>query len=148
MILISACLLGIRCRYDGQSRECPDLLNSLDADAILPVCPEQLGGLSTPREAASLTRGGSPLILQGRARVLTLSGVDVTENYLAGVEAVLKILSMVDVEKAVLKEKSPSCGIHSTYVDGALTPGMRGLLAEALAQVGVPLVSDKDLTTS
>lgn len=66
MILVSACLLGVRCRYDGESCEWPDMLNHADGEALLPVCPEQLGGLPTPREPAVLSGEDGAAILAGK----------------------------------------------------------------------------------
>jgi uncharacterized protein YbbK (DUF523 family) len=140
MIIVSACLLGIKCRYDGKS--CP--VEGMPLEGIVPVCPEQLGGLPTPRRPATLEGGDGHAVLEGRARVKDDAGADVTENFLKGVEAVLEIVSIVGAERAILKEKSPSCGARSTYIDGELGEG-RGVLAAALERANVPVVSEKEL---
>jgi uncharacterized protein YbbK (DUF523 family) len=140
MIIVSACLLGIKCRYDGKS--CP--AEGFPREGIVPVCPEQLGGLPTPRRPASLEGGDGDAVLEGKARVRDASGADVTENFLKGVEAVLEIVSIVGAERAILKERSPSCGASTTYIDGRLAEG-KGVLAAALEKAHVPVVSEKEL---
>lgn len=146
MILISACLLGIRCRYDGTCRTVEPLLDSPDRKEFVPICPEQLGGLTTPREPSTMMRGDGEAVLDGKAKVITTSGRDVTGNFLAGAEAALQIVSIVGIEKAVLKENSPSCGLNRTYIDGTQQPG-KGVLAAALVRTGIPLFTEKDFHT-
>lgn len=144
MIIMSACLLGIKCRYDGKSCAVEGLAESIAPQGIVPVCPEQLGGLPTPRRPATLEGGDGDAVLEGKARVKDTSGADVTENFLKGVEAVLEIVSIVGADQAILKEKSPSCGANSTYIDGELAQG-KGMLAAALARANIPVVSEKEL---
>ncbi len=113
MIIVSACLLGVRCRFDGGSTIQDDLLGLLDEGEILiPLCPEQLGGLSTPRPPAQIRGGDGNDLLSGRARVINSEGRDVTGNFIAGAENTLLIARTLKIDKAVLKEKSPSCGVH------------------------------------
>ncbi|TYB31796.1 MAG: DUF523 domain-containing protein [Candidatus Mcinerneyibacterium aminivorans] len=103
-ILISACLIGLRTRYDGK------IINKLCTDnfqkrCLIPVCPEQLGGLSTPREPADI------LFLDGSKRAVSRnSKIDLTENFLKGARETLKICKKLNINKAILKSKSPSCG--------------------------------------
>ena len=109
--LVSGCLLGLRTRYDGQvytSETCRKAV----ADRIwLPVCPEQLGGLTTPRMAADLVGGDGNDVLAGLARVITRDGSDVTENFIEGARQVLEIARQQKIEKVFLKARSPSCGL-------------------------------------
>ena len=109
--LVSACLMGLKTRYDGQvftSRPCELVLD----DAIwLPVCPEQLGGLSTPRTAADLVGGDGHDVLAGRARVVNKDGDDVTENFILGARQVLEIALRQKISGIFLKSGSPSCGL-------------------------------------
>ena len=127
-ILISACLLGACCRYDGASKAHPLAALLAERHTLVPVCPEQLGGLPTPRPPAE-RRGG---------RVVTQSG-DVTEQYLRGAEETLKLCKLLGCEAAVLKERSPSCGRGQVYdgtFSGTLTAG-DGVTAELLAAHGI-----------
>ncbi len=140
-VLISACLLDLPCRYDGNSCGVAGLLEGIDSDRIVPVCPEQMGGLSTPREPACMRGGDGSFVLDGKARVLTLSGRDVTANFLAGAHMLLKISTMLGVETAVLKEKSPSCGVNLTTIDRETVQG-KGVAAAALHRAGVTVIPD------
>ena len=112
--LISSCLLGLCTRYDQKVKTYPDALKKLDKAILIPVCAEQLGGLSTPREAADLTDGDGNDVINSRALVLTKSGVDVTAQFLLGAEQVLKIAQMLHIKKAFLKARSPSCSVNGT----------------------------------
>jgi len=108
--LVSGCLLGLACRYDGRVKEYPECRRALADKFLVPVCPEQLGGLPTPREPADLVGGDGAAVLEGLARVLTRSGGDVTANFVAGAEQVLRIARELQVVGAYLKSGSPSCG--------------------------------------
>ena len=128
-LLVSACLLGCRCRYDGASREHPLAKELAEHHTLVPVCPEQLGGLSTPRPPAE-RRGGL---------VVTRDGTDVTEQYRRGAEEALRLCRGLGCEAAVLKERSPSCGCGAVYdgtFSGTLVPG-DGVTAELLRAHGV-----------
>lgn len=109
-ILVSACLLGLCCRYDGQSKPRQEILDLLQEHELIPVCPEQLGGLPTPR--APSERCGS--------RVLAKTGGDVTEQYTRGAQQVLRLARLYGCQCAILKERSPSCGTGEIY-DGTFT---------------------------
>ena len=137
-ILISACLLGTRCRYDGASKEHPLVKALAERHTLVPVCPEQLGGLPTPRPPAE--RRGD--------RVVTQSG-DVTEQYRRGAEETLKLCKLFGCEAAVLKERSPSCGRGQVYdgtFSGTLTAG-DGVTAELLAANGIPVYGESRIET-
>ena len=133
-ILVSACLLGARCRYDGESKAHPEMETLAEQHILIPVCPEQLGGLPTPRPPAE--RKGE--------RVVTQTGKDVTEQYRRGAEEALKLCKLLGCEAAVLKERSPSCGCGEIY-DGthskALTAG-DGVTAELLKMQGIPVYGE------
>ena len=138
-ILMSACLLGVCCRYDGASKPHPDALALAERHEIVPVCPEQLGGLPTPRPPAE--RQGEVVCTRER---------DVTEQYRRGAAEALRLCKLLGCETAVLKEKSPSCGCGEIY-DGAFTkaliPGM-GVAAQLLRENGVAIYGEsriKDL---
>ena len=136
-ILVSACLLGARCRYDGASKMHPDIELLMEQHTLIPVCPEQLGGLSTPRPPAE--RQGT--------RVLTAAGMDVTSQYERGAEETLRLYRLFACEAAVLKEKSPSCG-HGEIYDGThmgtLTNG-DGVTAEYLLAQGIPVYGESQI---
>ena len=136
-ILISACLLGARCRYDGVSKLQPWISDLAERHILVPVCPEQLGGLPTPRPPAE--RRGD--------RVMTRDGGDVTAQYRRGAEEALRLCRLLGCEAALLKERSPSCGSGMVY-DGTFT----GVLYEddlAAAQsfycdrLGLPLLEQQ-----
>ena len=133
-ILISACLLGLSCRYDGDSKPHPLAEELARRHQLVPVCPEQLGGLPTPRPPAE--RRGD--------RVVTRAGGDVTAQYRRGAEETWKLCRLLDCQAAVLKERSPSCGSGEIY-DGTFT-GTRisgdGVTAETLRAQGIQIVGE------
>ncbi|RDY29822.1 DUF523 domain-containing protein [Lachnotalea glycerini] len=135
-ILVSACLLGIQCRYDGSGVMQEHIEGLKKEHNLIPVCPEIYGGLATPREAAE--RVGN--------RVLTHSGKDVTKNYERGAKEILKLAKMLDCKYAILKERSPSCGMGKIYdgtFSGNLTDG-NGVLAELLIKNGIQVVGETE----
>jgi uncharacterized protein YbbK (DUF523 family) len=109
--LVSSCLLGLVTRYDGVSKPSAPCRNELHGAIWIPVCPEQLGGLATPRPPADLVGGDGVDVLAGRARVITGSGEDVTEQFIRGARQVLSIAQEQQVAGAFLKSGSPSCGV-------------------------------------
>ena len=135
-ILISACLLGLCCRYDGQSKAHDAVLRLRDRHELIPVCPEQLGGLPTPRPPAEI---------QGE-RVVNREGRDVTAAYQKGAEEALRFCRLLRCDCAILKTRSPSCGNTSIYdgsFSGALIPG-QGMTARLLTEAGIPVYSEED----
>ena len=133
-ILVSACLLGVCCRYDGQAKPHEGALSLLGRHTLIPVCPEIYGGLATPRPAAE--RVGE--------RVLTAQGGDVTAQYRRGAEETLRLGRLYGCEAALLKERSPSCGtgvIHNGRFDGGLTPG-DGVTAALLRANGIAVYGE------
>ena len=119
--LVSACLCGIPCRYDGRSKPVEQFVRMLRSGKCVPFCPEKLGGLATPREPASISGGDGFSVLDGTARV-TLSEAcgDVTAEFIRGAELSVIYASSLDPEFIYLKEKSPSCGVRC----GASMPGV------------------------
>lgn len=133
-ILISACLLGASCRYDGASKPQPWVAELAKRHELVPVCPEQLGGLPTPRPPAE-RRGDA---------VVTKDGTDVTAQYRRGAEEALALCRLLGCEAAVLKERSPSCGRGTVYdgtFTGTLTAG-DGVTAELLTANGIPVCGE------
>lgn len=138
-ILMSACLLGVNCRYNAEPKALPDavLTRLLERHTVVPVCPEQLGGLTTPREPSE--RRGE--------RVVMRTGRDVTAEYVRGAQEALRLCKQFGCEAAVLKERSPSCG-HGTIYDGTFTgtliPG-DGVTVQLLLQNGVAVYGERDI---
>lgn len=152
-LLISACLLGLNTRYDGHSTKDENLFKLLNSKEIffLPLCAEQLGGLPTPREPAEIEKGYTAKdVLNGRARVFTKSGKDVTEEYLCGTRQVREMCKRFNITQAFLQERSPSCGftvVYSGDFSGTLIPG-RGILTQLLVDNHIKIIKDiKELET-
>jgi uncharacterized protein YbbK (DUF523 family) len=137
-VLVSACLLGRECRYDGRHNRDSELERELAARGMtaIPFCPEEHGGLGTPRPAAWIEKSGAGAVLDGRERVLTDAGVDVTKQFVAGANGALEACRLHGIRHAFLKERSPSCGVCHTHAGGRLVSGP-GVAAELLARNGV-----------
>ena len=136
-LLISACLLGCRCRYDGASKTHPLAEALARRYELVPVCPEQLGGLATPRPPAE--RQGD--------RVMTAAGADVTEQYRRGAACALRLYQLLGCKAAVLKERSPSCGCGAVYdgtFTGTLTAG-DGVTAALLQAHGIRVLGESQV---
>jgi len=137
IILCSACLLGIKCRYDGKDKLIKKVIELSKKKILIPVCPEQLGGLSTPREPAE----------QKGKRVITKSGKDVTQNFKKGAKEVLKLAKLFGIKEAILKQKSPSCGFGKIYdgsFSGQLIKG-NGVTAALLKRNKIKIITEEDL---
>ncbi|MHC4914339.1 MAG: 2-thiouracil desulfurase family protein [Planctomycetota bacterium] len=139
MILISACLLGVPCRYDGAARPLRSFPDELAGRALLPVCPEELGGLPTPRPPAEISDGDGETVLDGRARLVRADGTDVTAEFLRGAEAAVRLARRGGAGLAVLRAGSPACGAGSTHAGGKRVPGL-GVAAAALRRAGLRLM--------
>lgn len=106
------------------------------------VCPEQLGGLSTPRPPARIHGGTGADVIDGKAKVLTNKGVDVTEQFLKGAHEALKMAQLVNAREAILKERSPSCGSDHIYGDDGMIDG-QGVTAALLERHGIKVYSEE-----
>ncbi len=115
--MISACLLGIHCRYDGRHALCSDLVDFVTTVSFIPFCPEQLGGLSTPRPSADIRGGDGRDIISGRARVINAVGEDVTYGFKKGAKEALRLALLAGACLAIMKNKSPSCGLRTPHCD-------------------------------
>lgn len=137
MKLCSACLLGIRCRYDGQGMPNEKVREMAAREILIPVCPEQLGGLPTPRTPAEIRDG----------RVMTEDGRDVTEFFIRGARETLELARVYGIREAVFKQNSPSCGCGRVY-DGTFS-GKRidgdGITTRMLKENGIRVVSDEEI---
>ncbi len=147
-VLVSACLLGQRVRYDGRdARIASEVLERWAAEGrLVPFCPEVAGGLPTPRPPAEIQGGDGPEVLTGRAQVRTRTK-DVTEAFLAGAEVALAAARAQGVVAAVLKDRSPSCATRFVYdgsFSGRRVPGM-GVTAARLVAEGIRVFSEEEV---
>ncbi len=136
-ILVSACLLGIGCRYDGKHKANGKVLGLREKYNLIPVCPEIFGGLPTPRIPSE--RVGD--------RVVMKDGRDVTDNYLRGAREALELCRIYNIKIAILKERSPSCGKGEIY-DGSFTSALTardGVTAELLQENGVTVLGESEI---
>ncbi|MBU0661141.1 DUF523 domain-containing protein [Patescibacteria group bacterium] len=137
MKLVSACLLGIKCRYDGKSKPDSKVLELAKIETLIPVCPEQLGGLATPRVSAEQMNG----------KVIAKDGTDMTEGFKRGAEEVLKLAKIYNCKTAILKQRSPSCGSGQIYdgtFSGTVIEG-DGVTTKLLKENGIEVVSEEEL---
>lgn len=136
-IIVSACLAGLNCRYDGAAKLCEKVMALVAEGRAVPVCPEQLGGLPTPRLPAE--RVGK--------QVVRSDGVDVTAGFIRGAEEALNLAKLIGARMAILKAKSPSCGSGHIY-DGSFTktlvPG-DGVFAALCRQNGIKVKTEEEL---
>lgn len=149
-ILVSACLLGEAVRYDGGHQFCDDprLRDWQERGWLVPVCPEVLGGLPTPRSPAEIQNGDGSAVLLGIAHVRTQSGLDVTTQFISGATKALECAQAQNVVLAVLASRSPSCGssvIYSGNFDGVKRPGM-GVTTALLRAHGIRVCNQYQLT--
>lgn len=141
MILVSACLLGINCKYDGGNNFNQKVFDLVKEGKAIPVCPEQLGGLKTPRIPSEIK------MIDGKRCVINSEGEDVTENFEKGAIEVLKLAKELDIKKAVLKSKSPSCGVNKIYsgeFNKQLVDG-NGITADLLIRNGIEVITPDEL---
>lgn len=148
-ILISACLAGDLVRYDGKLVPLTDelLCRWSRRGLFVKICPEVSGGLKIPRLPAQIMNGNGLDVLEGNARVMDIEGHDVTIAFVKGAEYALSKVKKYKIEIAILKEKSPSCGIHHIYdgkFDSTLIPGF-GVTAAILKQSGIRVFSENEL---
>lgn len=135
-VLVSACLLGIPCRYDGKSKPNERLLAYSPQFSYIPFCPECYGGLDTPRPPAEIQANGT---------VINKEGTDVTAAYQAGAQRAVALCRDFQINHAILKSKSPACGINMTY-DGTFTGTLiarPGIAADALQKAGIMTFSEE-----
>lgn len=137
-ILISACLVGDNTKYDGTNNKSPFIKDLLEKYELVPFCPEVEGGLKIPRTPAEKQKDG---------KIINKKKKDVTKNYLLGAEKACNICSYLGIEIAILKEKSPSCGVHQIYngdFNGKLIEG-EGILTSALKRMGIKVISEEEI---
>ncbi len=147
MILVSACLLGEKCKYNGENNYNPQLIRYLHGRGYIGACPETLGGLTAPRQPAELQGGDGEDFWAGKATVMDQDGCDLSTEFAAGAAMVLQICRDHQIQLAILKESSPSCGSSCIY-DGTFShkriPGC-GVCAALLKQNGIRIISEKEI---
>lgn len=142
MYIISACLAGVSCRYDGKDNLIEDIAKLVKSGRAILVCPEQLGGLPTPREPSEIVKGK-----EGENKVLNKIGEDLTEYFEKGAWETLNIAKMVNSHIAILKSRSPSCGFGQIY-DGSFSGKKKngnGLTADLLSRNGIKVYTEENL---
>lgn len=144
-ILISACLLGLSCRYDGQAKLVDGIEALQERHTLIPFCPECMGGLPTPRPPAEIVVDQT---INGN-RIMNKEGADVTKAYQKGAEETLRLCRLFHCDCAILKEKSPSCGhglVYDGTFSGTLTEG-NGITAALLMAHGIPVYGESEIHT-
>ncbi len=144
MLMVSACLIGMDCKYDGKSNLSPDVKDKIGSSDYIPVCPEVMGGLGTPRLPSEIIGGDGQDVLLGLARVVDSDGKDVTDQFIDGANACLLMAKSSGVTRAIFKEGSPSCGcsivrdgtFSSTSIKGS------GVATALLRQHGIEVVPE------
>ena len=132
-ILVSACLIGLNCKYNGKNNYNEKIDIFLRDYDVIPICPEIMGGLMTPRKPSEIKNN----------RVITIDGKDITNNFIKGANEVLYLAKKYNIKKALLKSKSPSCGYNGIY-DGTFTDTLinkNGVTAELLKKNGIEIIS-------
>ena len=137
-ILVSACLIGENCKYNGKNNRSEKVLEYIkNADKVVAVCPEVLGGLDIPRDPSEI-KGG---------KVITKKGKDVTLEFIKGAEEALSIAKEENIDIAILQSRSPSCGVNEIYdgnFEGKLTCG-EGIFAKMLKNNGFKVIDAEDI---
>lgn len=146
-VLVSACLLGRECRHDGRSKLDRVLERELAREGVVavPFCPEEHGGLGTPRPSSWIERSSAQDVLDGADRVVSAEGRDVTAGFVRGAEGALALCREHGILRAFLKERSPSCGVRQTHVDGVLVdgPGVTSALLQRNGIATTPIAGDR-----
>ena len=141
MILVSACLVGINCKYSGGNNYNQKIFDLVKEGKAIPICPEQLGGLNTPRKPVELK------VINGKRYAIDNEGNDLTENFERGALEVLNLAKTLNINKAILQPRSPSCGVNKIYsgnFDNKLVDG-NGILTELLKQNGIDVLTPNEI---
>ena len=140
MILVSACLVGLNTKYNGKNNLNDNILELVRSGKAIPLCPEQLGGLTTPRIPTEIK------YIDGKRYVLNKEGKDVTKEFERGAEEVLNFAKKMNIKKAILQSRSPSCGVGKIY-DGTFSDNLisrNGILAQILIENGIEVIDIED----
>lgn len=141
--IVSACLLGRRCRYNGEDKRHPGVVRFLRRKNYLAICPEMLAGWASPRLPVEFHGGGAAAVAEGKATVRDSRGRDRTASLTRGIKRALRQAAAQGTGEAILKEKSPSCGVKRVFRDGRLERG-EGLFTRWLRKKGVRVRSEED----
>ena len=147
MKIVSACLVGINCTYNNKDRTNNKLLKMFKKGELIPVCPEKLGGQSTPRPNAEISGGTGSDVLDGKAKVIEEDSSDVTDHFIRGANEVLKIVKKTKAKEVIFKERSPSCGLRKIYngkFSNQLIKGS-GVTTALLKRFGIAIISDEEI---
>jgi len=151
MKMVSACLVGINCKWNGKSKPNKKLIKELKEGKLIPLCPEQLGGLPTPRPPCGIFGGTGKGVLTGKAQVVDTKGNSYTEPFLKGVNETLRIIKELDIKEVILRE-SPTCGVNRTWQALKTKDGYKnilvrgdGVLAALLRKNGIKVISERDI---
>lgn len=147
MILVSACLLGINCKYNGDNNENDKVIKHLKDKQFIIICPEQLGGMPTPRDPSEIIRLDGDAVINGRTSVISNKRMDVTKKFKQGAKEALKIANIYNCKEAILKEGSPSCGSNYIYngtFSGTKIDGV-GVTTALLRTNGIKVMSEKEI---
>lgn len=141
MILVSACLVGINCKYSGGNNYNQKIFDLVKEGKAIPICPEQLGGLNTPRKPVELK------VINDKRYAIDNEGNDLTENFERGALEVLNLAKNLNINKAILQPRSPSCGVNKIYsgnFDNKLVDG-NGILVELLKKNGIDVLTPNEI---
>lgn len=147
MIAVSACLCGVNCKYNGKNNFNEFAFKLFQAGKAILICPEELGGMSTPREPHEIEDGTGADVLDGKAKVVSNEGLDSTGNFIKGAKEAYKVAKNANVNLAILKVRSPSCG-HGAIYDGSFK-GIKikgnGVAAELFIRNGIKVITEEEL---
>ena len=145
-ILVSACLLGLPTRYDGRCKRSQPVIDFLHREYLIPipVCPEQLAGLTTPRYKTFFEVGTGFDVVAGNGRVISLNREPMNEIFLLGAKLVFKIGKICNCRRALFKERSPSCGVHQIHLQDDIVSGP-GVTTAFLINEGFEVFSEEDI---
>lgn len=145
--IVSACFAGVHCRYDQRHNRVEEIQEMVKNGEAVPVCPEQMGGLPTPRNAAEIVGGDGDDVLDGNAKVIDNQGNDVTDAFIRGAQEALRVANTIGATEAILKERSPSCGscfIYNGEFEKSTKPG-HGVTAALLRRNGIEVSSEEGI---
>ena len=145
-ILVSACLLGLPTRYDGKAKRSQDVLDYLQRENLtpIPVCPEQLAGMTTPRDKTFFLSGDGRAVLAGNGEAVSENGRSMNAIFCRGAKMTLEIARLSGCRRALLKEGSPSCGVHRVYLGEDKVAGV-GVTSALLMNSDLEVISEEDL---
>ena len=145
-ILVSACLLGLPTRYDGKSKRSQEVLDYLQRENLtpIPVCPEQLAGMTTPRDKTFFQSGDGRAVLAGNGEAVSENGRSMNAIFCRGARMTLEIARLSGCRRALLKEGSPSCGVHRVYLGEDKVAGL-GVTSALLMNSDLDVISEEDL---